>query len=276
MVLLLLFKFSHIVHRANFKQHFFSLFFICLFEKFKYYCVCFFIFLIPCYCLFGEILYLPKQKQTCIRISFLLAHTQTLTLTILTNSLSALYFTVSNNMGLNDFKSYLIGLAVLLFIHNLVTVLAFTTPEKQDFLNGQPHYHSEEQLLDLFAHLAKKYPNLAKVHSLGASVEGRDLNAIQISNNVGHRDLLKPMFKYVANMHGYVKHLNLTNNLQLFNETKTNTHTQKYIHTKNMNIYSVIYSFLCLCVFVGIFYWFQAMTPFIFRKYRYYVSIVCL
>lgn len=103
-------------------------------------------------------------------------------------------------MGLNDFKSYLIGLTVLLFTHNLV--VAFTTPEKQDFLNEQPHYHSEEQLLDLFAHLAKNYPNLAKVHSLGASVEGRDLSVIQISKNVGRRDLLKPMFKYVANMHG--------------------------------------------------------------------------
>lgn len=106
-------------------------------------------------------------------------------------------------MGLNVFKSYLIGLTVLLFIHNLATVLAFTTTEKQDFLNEPIHYHNEEQLLDLFARLAKKHPTLAKVHSLGASVEGRDLSVIQISSNVGHRDLLKPMFKYVANMHGY-------------------------------------------------------------------------
>lgn len=106
-------------------------------------------------------------------------------------------------MGLNDFKSYLIGLTVLLFTHHWVYVFAFTTPETQSFLNEPPFYHSEEQLLDLFAHLAKKYPNLAKVHSLGASVEGRDLAVIQISNHVGHRDLLKPMFKYVANMHGY-------------------------------------------------------------------------
>lgn len=109
-------------------------------------------------------------------------------------------------MGLNDFKSYLIGLTVLLFTHNLVTVLAFTITEKQDFLNEQLHYHSEDQLLDLFAHLAKNSPNLAKVHSLGASVEGRDLAVIQISSNVGRRELLKPMFKYVANMHGYGVH----------------------------------------------------------------------
>lgn len=103
-------------------------------------------------------------------------------------------------MGLNDFKLYLIGLTVLLSCN---LVLSFTTPEKQDFLNDQPFYHTEEQLLDFFARLAKNHPQLAKVHSIGSSIEGRDLAVIEISSNVGRRDLLKPMFKYVANMHGY-------------------------------------------------------------------------
>lgn len=109
-------------------------------------------------------------------------------------------------MGLSDLKLYLIGLAVLLVSCNLV--LAFTTPEKQDFLNVEPHYHSEDELLDFLAHLAKNYPTLAKVHTLGQSLEGRALAAIQISSNVGRRDLLKPMFKYVGNMHGYVENMN--------------------------------------------------------------------
>lgn len=113
-------------------------------------------------------------------------------------------------MGLSDKKLYLIGLAVFLLSCNLV--LAFTTPEKQDFLNEEPHYHSEEELLTLLARLSKKYPTLAKVHSLGISSDGRDLSVIQISNNVGRRDLLKPMFKYVANMHGY----DTTNQLDWF------------------------------------------------------------
>lgn len=103
-------------------------------------------------------------------------------------------------MGLSDFKLFLIGLAVLVSCN---LVLAFTTPEKQDFLNGNVHYYSDDELLDFFAHLAKKYPELAKVHSLGRSVEGRDLSVIQISSSVGRRDLMKPMFKYVGNMHGY-------------------------------------------------------------------------
>lgn len=110
-------------------------------------------------------------------------------------------------MGLNDWKLQLIGLAVLLLSCNLV--LAFTTPEKEDFLLNQPFYHSQEQLMDFFAHLAKNYPTLAKVHSLGETSEGRNLAVIQISRDVGRRDLLKPMFKYVANMHGY-------DNLNLF------------------------------------------------------------
>lgn len=185
----------------------------------------FFICLIPCHSLFGKKnrrIY-RNRNTTCVeRISFCspthaYTHTREHAFTSFffdEFSICAVIYCLSyNNMGLNVFKSYLIGLTVLLFIHNLVTVLAFTTPEKQDFLNEPVHYHSEEQLLDLFAHLAKNYPNLAKVHSLGASVEGRDLSVIQISNNVGHRDLLKPMFKYVANMHGYViTILGLTNN----------------------------------------------------------------
>lgn len=102
-------------------------------------------------------------------------------------------------MGLNAFKLFLIGLAVLLSCN---LVLSFTTPEKQDFLNEPPHYQNEGEMLDFLAHLAKKYPTLAKVHSLGSSIEGRDLPVIEISSNVERRDLLKPMFKYVANMHG--------------------------------------------------------------------------
>lgn len=102
-------------------------------------------------------------------------------------------------MGLNDFKLLLFSLTVLFSCNCAFT---FTTPEKQDFFNESPHYHSEEQLLDLFAHLAKNNPTLARVHSIGRSVEGRDLAVIEISKNVGRRALLMPMFKYVANMHG--------------------------------------------------------------------------
>lgn len=67
----------------------------------------------------------------------------------------------------------------------------------------QPHYHQPAEIESIFSRLAKENPNIVAVHSIGTSLEGRDLTVIQISKNVGDkRNLLKPMFKYVANMHG--------------------------------------------------------------------------
>lgn len=94
----------------------------------------------------------------------------------------------------------LILLTVIL--HNILLVTnAFTIPEDESFLNT-PRYENTEEIQDLFAHLAKDHSDIARVHSLGQSLEGRDLTVIEISKNVRKRTLLKPMFKYVANMHG--------------------------------------------------------------------------
>lgn len=65
-----------------------------------------------------------------------------------------------------------------------------------------PHYTHYEELQQLFNLLVLKYPNLAKVISIGKSVEGRDLLVLEISENVKERKLCEPMVKYVANMHG--------------------------------------------------------------------------
>lgn len=100
---------------------------------------------------------------------------------------------------LGDFKLFSIYFVLIICIH---TVLTFTTPEVQRFLEDPPHYHSDIELQDLFAKLAKDYPDLAQVHSIGTSLEGRDLLVIEINKNVRKRGILIPMFKYVANMHG--------------------------------------------------------------------------
>lgn len=102
-------------------------------------------------------------------------------------------------MGQNCFK---FAVFAVLAVFGLASVHSFTTPERQDFLNEPPHYHTDDQVSDKFARLAKQYPDLARVHSLGQSIEGRNLIVIEISKNVRHRGLLVPMFKYVANMHG--------------------------------------------------------------------------
>ncbi|OXU25957.1 hypothetical protein TSAR_015747 [Trichomalopsis sarcophagae] len=65
-----------------------------------------------------------------------------------------------------------------------------------------PHYTHYEELKELFRNLSLQFPNLARVHSIGKSVEGRDLIYLEISENVQERNLGEPMVKYVANMHG--------------------------------------------------------------------------
>lgn len=66
---------------------------------------------------------------------------------------------------------------------------------------GGVQYHNYE-LLKTFVHdMARRYPNISRVFSLGKSVQGRDLWAVQISDNVGVNEA-EPEFKYIANMHG--------------------------------------------------------------------------
>lgn len=71
----------------------------------------------------------------------------------------------------------------------------------EEFLTS-PQYHDYEQITNLFTELNSTYPHLARLHSIGKSVQNRDLWILEISENVQERSLGEPMFKYVANMHG--------------------------------------------------------------------------
>lgn len=74
--------------------------------------------------------------------------------------------------------------------------------ENEGFLENA-RYESHEELQDLLARLQKDHPSLVKVHTIGSSLEGRPLLAVEIRPNIDRpRPLLMPMFKYVANMHG--------------------------------------------------------------------------
>ena len=64
------------------------------------------------------------------------------------------------------------------------------------------HFHNYTILTSHLQNMAEKYPNLAKLHSIGKSVQHRDLWALQISDNVGEEEVGEPKFKYVGNMHG--------------------------------------------------------------------------
>ncbi|XP_012216053.2 carboxypeptidase D-like [Linepithema humile] len=73
-------------------------------------------------------------------------------------------------------------------------------PQDDDYVTtSYTHY---EDLRRLFHSLEQKYPHLARMFSIGKSVEGRDLLVLEISENVAQRSPGEPMVKYVANMHG--------------------------------------------------------------------------
>lgn len=67
---------------------------------------------------------------------------------------------------------------------------------------ADPKYLKYDDLTELFRQLEKENPNLVKLHAAGQSVQGRNLWAIEITNNVQQESPGKPMFKFVANMHG--------------------------------------------------------------------------
>lgn len=92
------------------------------------------------------------------------------------------------------------------FVLALVNGYAYRTVEPSTSLPENDYvtasYTHYEELQHLLRTLADKYPHLARVFSIGKSVEGRDLLVLEISENVGHRSPGEPMVKYVANMHG--------------------------------------------------------------------------
>lgn len=76
---------------------------------------------------------------------------------------------------------------------------------------GQPRtelmlnkYYNHFELSDLLYRLEHTFADILKVTTIGKSaVDKKDIFAVEISQGVRQeRRLMKPMFKYVANMHG--------------------------------------------------------------------------
>ncbi|XP_069118764.1 carboxypeptidase D-like [Argopecten irradians] len=60
-------------------------------------------------------------------------------------------------------------------------------------------------MIKLFKGKVKDHSDIARPHTIGKSVQDRDLVAVQITDNIGVNGGLepgKPMFKYVGNIHG--------------------------------------------------------------------------
>lgn len=63
-------------------------------------------------------------------------------------------------------------------------------------------HHNNEELHQYLFELAQRYPDITRLYHVGESVENRKLWVLEISEQPGKHELLKPEFKYVANMHG--------------------------------------------------------------------------
>lgn len=62
-------------------------------------------------------------------------------------------------------------------------------------------YHNYDRLTAFMNEMATTYSNFTRVFSLGKSIQGREMWAIEISANPGVNEI-EPEFKYIANMHG--------------------------------------------------------------------------
>lgn len=90
----------------------------------------------------------------------------------------------------------------LLSVLHVALGATLATSEDERFLDD-PHYTSNQQLGEELSRLVRHYPDYAKLHVIGKSLEGRDLLVLEIRKNINQpRPLMMPMFKYVANMHG--------------------------------------------------------------------------
>jgi len=110
---------------------------------------------------------------------------------------------VTSEMGNQHHRIFLL---TILLVITLVNSYPFTITEQQESSQNGDYvttsYTHYEELQQLLQSLEQKYPNLARVFSIGKSVKGRELLVLEISENVHKRNLGEPMFKYVANMHG--------------------------------------------------------------------------
>lgn len=63
-------------------------------------------------------------------------------------------------------------------------------------------HHNYNDLTDILKNLSTSFPKISRLYSIGKSVKSRELWVLEISDKPGTHQLMKPEFRYVANMHG--------------------------------------------------------------------------
>ena len=80
-------------------------------------------------------------------------------------------------------------------------VLVYDMNSRQNKSVNWANYPTYEQITAKMQDFASRFPNIAKLTSIGKSVQGRDLWVLKISDNVA-TDEVEPEFKYISSMHG--------------------------------------------------------------------------
>lgn len=88
------------------------------------------------------------------------------------------------------------------FVLLVCILITFAEDHLSSFKPDTSSYHHYDELSKFLQDMEKKYPHIAKLHSIGKSVLKRDLLALQITDNITDVEPGEPMFKYVGNMHG--------------------------------------------------------------------------
>jgi len=116
-------------------------------------------------------------------------------------------FVVYNNVtyAINDANKEVID-----YGYEFIDALFFIQTEKsvpkenktQEIVSMLAKHHNNDELHSYLFNLAQKYSDITRLYSIGESVEGRKLWVLEITEEPGKHKLLKPEFRYIANMHG--------------------------------------------------------------------------
>ncbi|GIY90390.1 hypothetical protein CEXT_552002 [Caerostris extrusa] len=77
-----------------------------------------------------------------------------------------------------------------------------TNTEDDIMLKLEFKHHHYEDMVAILKNVTKKCPDITRLHSIGRTVENKELYVLEMSDNPGIHEPGEPEFKYVANMHG--------------------------------------------------------------------------